>query len=316
MDTLFPLYVFVLFALYIGHVVAVENFVTAEVMFSLYDDTIKVPYEGVSQTLIYFEQKGIVDFRPILLDDKHNQVIVGARDHVFRLNEQSLAPLEKFEWLASSDSVEACLMRWSDKFDCRNFIRMLIMKDDSSLLICGTNAFSPACMWRNANGLSASVQDPFNGIGYVPFSPRYDHTYLFSRENHLYTGVGIDTSGDDSSFLRMMPDGLFLRIEKANSLSLNEPVFVAAFDVDPFVYFFFRETAMEVLSSGKVTYARIARVCKNDIGGTIRLHGYWTTFTKARLVCGVSESDSLNFVRAVEYVEEEQSFYAIFTSSE
>lgn len=47
---------------------------------------------------------------------------------------------------------------------------------------------------------------------------------------------------------------------------LNSPQFVGSFENSDFVYFVFREVAVEVSSYGKAVYSRIARVCKNDNG--------------------------------------------------
>ena len=43
---------------------------------------------------------------------------------------------------------------------------------------------------------------------------------------------------------------------------LSEPQFVASFEVGNYVYFFFREVALEYTNCGKRIYSRVARVCK------------------------------------------------------
>ncbi|KAI2653279.1 Semaphorin-6D [Labeo rohita] len=49
-----------------------------------------------------------------------------------------------------------------------------------------------------------------------------------------------------------------------------------------------RTIAVEHTGAGKVVYSRVARVCKNDSGGSTRvLDRYWTSFLKARLNCSV-----------------------------
>ena len=42
----------------------------------------------------------------------------------------------------------------------------------------------------------------------------------------------------------------------------TEPVFIRSFDVDEYVYIFFRETAIEYMNCGKAIYSRVARICK------------------------------------------------------
>lgn len=42
------------------------------------------------------------------------------------------------------------------------------------------------------------------------------------------------------------------------------------------------------LSAPQVVYSRVARICKNDVGGSQRvLEKHWTSFVKARLNCSV-----------------------------
>lgn len=55
------------------------------------------------------------------------------------------------------------------------------------------------------------------------------------------------------------------------SITTTEPNFVGSFDVGDYVYFFFRESAVEYINCGKSIYSRVARVCKvsfnnNNIG--------------------------------------------------
>ena len=57
-----------------------------------------------------------------------------------------------------------------------------------------------------------------------------------------------------------------------------EPNFVGSFEVGDYVYFFFRESAVEYINCGKAIYSRIARVCKRDTGGRNILNKNWATF--------------------------------------
>ena len=41
------------------------------------------------------------------------------------------------------------------------------------------------------------------------------------------------------------------------------------------------------MNCGKSVFSRVARVCKNDVGGTQSLKAKWTSFLKARLNCSV-----------------------------
>jgi len=62
---------------------------------------------------------------------------------------------------------------------------------------------------------------------------------------------------------------------------------VGSFDIGEYVYFFFREPAVEYMNCGKNVYSRVARVCKRDTGGKNILVQNWATYLKARLNCSI-----------------------------
>lgn len=112
---------------------------------------------------------------------------------------------------------------------------------------------------------------------------------------------------------RMFPGRL-----SVTSLSLPpaEPHFISAYDIGLFTFFFLRENAVEH-DCGKTVYSRVARVCKNDIGGRFLLEDTWTTFMKARLNC--SRSGEIPFyyneLQSTFYLPEQDLIYGIFTTN-
>lgn len=99
---------------------------------------------------------------------------------------------------------------------------------------------------------------------------------------------------------------------------LAEPNFVGSFDIGDYVYFFFRETAVEYINCGKAVYSRIARVCKKDTGGKNILSQNWATYLKARLNCSISGEFPFYFneIQAVYQLPTDKTkFYATFTTS-
>ncbi|KAJ0069631.1 hypothetical protein NL108_011567, partial [Boleophthalmus pectinirostris] len=87
------------------------------------------------------------------------------------------------------------------------------------------------------------------------------------------------------------------------------------------IYVFFREKNSDTNPEAEQWISRVARVCKVDEGGSKRFfQNMWTSFIKARLVCGFPE-ESLYFSRLQDiYVQHEDDWnrtrvYAIFTSS-
>lgn len=81
------------------------------------------------------------------------------------------------------------------------------------------------------------------------------------------------------------------------------PDFVHSFEYEDFVFFFFRETAVEYMNCGKRVYSRVARVCKGDRGGgQARFRYFWTSFLKSRLNCSVPGEYPFYFDEIREYL--------------
>jgi len=149
----------------------------------------------------------------------------------------------------------------------------------------------------------------------------------------LYIGSPTDFSGQDDAIYRLPvsnpPAGqqhphhrasARLRTVQYNAKWLSGPEFVdSTVETDHFIYFFFRETAVEASNCHKTVYSRVARVCKNDQGGgQLMLKDTWTTFLKARLNCSVPADYPFYYdhIQSVAYLEEEKLFYATFTTPE
>ena len=175
-----------------------------------------------------------------------------------------------------------------------------------------------------------------------PYSPQSHFSSLLSSGPEgavdLFIGSPMDLSGQDNGIYRLpLPSsGLTsadnststpnnhikggLRTMKNNDKWLNVPEFVGTVEVDDFVYFFFREVAVDFSNCGRVVHSRVARVCKNDLGGEHKsiLNGTWTTFLKARLNCSLPGEYPFyyDYIQSVTYLEEERLFYATFTTAE
>lgn len=94
---------------------------------------------------------------------------------------------------------------------------------------------------------------------------------------------------------------------------------MGSFDIGEYVYFLFRETAVEYINCGKAVYSRIARVCKQDIGGkNLIMVQNWVTYLKARLNCSISGEFPFYFneIQSVYQLPNDKNrFYAAFTTS-
>lgn len=94
----------------------------------------------------------------------------------------------------------------------------------------------------------------------------------------MYSATAADFSGGDALIYREVQ-----RTEQFNAKQLNQPSFVSTVERNGYVFFFFREIALE--NCGKAIYSRVARVCKNDQGGPAPFRERWTSFLKTRLNC-------------------------------
>ncbi|KAI3356770.1 hypothetical protein L3Q82_003451 [Scortum barcoo] len=138
------------------------------------------------------------------------------------------------------------------------------------------------------------------GKGKCPYDP-FQKTASTVVDGELYAGITSDFMSRDSAFFRSLGNRHIVRTEQYDSTWLHDAQFVRVVPLsetdnpeDDKVYVFFTERAQEAEgATGKVLYSRVARVCKNDIGGQRSLVNKWSTFQKARMVCSVPGHDGL-----------------------
>uniref|UniRef100_A0A8C1YQC7 Sema domain, immunoglobulin domain (Ig), short basic domain, secreted, (semaphorin) 3H n=1 Tax=Cyprinus carpio TaxID=7962 RepID=A0A8C1YQC7_CYPCA len=148
--------------------------------------------------------------------------------------------------------------------------------------------------------VSFSCHRRTSGKGKCPYDP-HQRTATAMIDGELYAGISSDFLSHDTAFIRSLGERHVIRTEQYDSTWLQgaEFVHVAAMsesdnEEDDKVYVFFTERAQEAEgAAGKVLYSRIARVCKNDIGGQRSLVHKWSTFQKARVVCSVPGPDGI-----------------------
>ncbi|XP_015728452.1 semaphorin-6D isoform X7 [Coturnix japonica] len=154
------------------------------------------------------------------------------------------------------------------------------------VFVCGTNAFNPMCRYYRLSTLEYDGEE-ISGLARCPFDARQTNVALFA-DGKLYSATVADFLASDAVIYRSMGDGSALRTIKYDSKWIKEPHFLHAIEYGNYVYFFFREIAVEHNNLGKAVYSRVARICKNDMGGSQRvLEKHWTSFLKARLNCSV-----------------------------
>uniref|UniRef100_A0A3Q2ZZW7 Semaphorin 6D n=1 Tax=Kryptolebias marmoratus TaxID=37003 RepID=A0A3Q2ZZW7_KRYMA len=192
----------------------------------------------------------------------------------------------KLTWRSGQVDREMCAVKGKHRDECHNFIKVLVPRNDDLVFICGTNGFNPMCRYYRLDNLEFDGEE-INGLARCPFDSKQTNVALFA-EGKLYSATVADFQASDSVIYRSMGDGSALRTIKYDSKWLKEPHFLHAAEYGNYLYFFYREIAVEHSNLGKVVYSRVARICKNDVGGSQRvLEKHWTSFVKARLNCSV-----------------------------
>ncbi|XP_041867514.1 semaphorin-6D-like [Melanotaenia boesemani] len=219
----------------------------------------------------------------------NHMLYIAARDHVFAVNlttaSEEFAPQLKLTW--KTKDVSKCTVRGKNSDECYNYVKVLVPRNDETLFACGTNAFNPTCRNYKMTSLE-QVGEEVVGQARCPFESGQSNVGLFAGGD-FYSATMTDFLASDAVIYRSLGDGRpVLRTVKYDSKWLREPHFLHAIDYGNYVYFFLSEIAVEYTALGKVVFSRVARVCKNDNGGSPRvLDRYWTSFLKARLNCSV-----------------------------
>ncbi|XP_032406017.1 semaphorin-3D [Xiphophorus hellerii] len=245
----------------------------------------------------------------LLLDEERGSLLLGARDHIYLLDPDNLSKTpRKIHWPALRDRVETCkLAGKSTNLECANFVRVLHNYNRTHVYACGTGAFHPTCAFIDISGqredgvfqLLPNTVD--SGRLKCPFDPLQQFASVLS-DQYLYVGTSSDFLGKDTTFTRSLgppPDQHYIRTDISEDYWINEARFISAHPIadtynpdDDKIYFFFREVSWE--GNDKSILSRVARVCKNDVGGLRSLTNKWTTFLKARLVCSIPGPDGVD----------------------
>uniref|UniRef100_A0A2K6ACU0 Semaphorin-6A n=1 Tax=Mandrillus leucophaeus TaxID=9568 RepID=A0A2K6ACU0_MANLE len=234
-------------------------------------------------------QRHRLDIQMIMI--MNGTLYIAARDHIYTVDidtshTEEIYCSKKLTWKSRQADVDTCRMKGKHKDECHNFIKVLLKKNDDALFVCGTNAFNPSCRNYKMDTLEP-FGDEFSGMARCPYDAKHANVALFA-DGKLYSATVTDFLAIDAVIYRSLGESPTLRTVKHDSKWLKEPYFVQAVDYGDYIYFFFREIAVEYNTMGKVVFPRVAQVCKNDMGGSQRvLEKQWTSFLKARLNCSV-----------------------------
>ncbi|KAG9489335.1 hypothetical protein GDO78_005366 [Eleutherodactylus coqui] len=235
------------------------------------------------------ESQHSLDFQLML--KIRDTLYVAGRDQVYAVNlnemhKTEVTPSKKLTWRSGQADRKNCAMKGKHKDECHNYIKVFVPRNDEMVFVCGTNAFNPMCRYYRLSTLEYDGEE-ISGLARCPFDAKQTNVALFA-DGKLYSATMADFQASDAVIYRSMGDGFALRTIKYDSKWLKEPHFLHAIEYGNYIYFFFREIAVEHNNLGKAVHSRVARICKNDLGGSQRvLEKHWTSFVKARLNCSV-----------------------------
>lgn len=169
---------------------------------------------------------------------------------MYKLSLPKLELLQSAAWPASEEKRVPCLEKGQNEKDCHNYVKVLLT-NGRDIFTCGTFAFSPQCTWRDKDNIS-HVKEWIDGIAKAPYNPHANVTGLMSEDGEYYFGGPTDFSASDYLIARSIGKHSTIRTKQYNSMWLNEPQFVGSFETNNFVYFLFREAAVEYINCGKV----------------------------------------------------------------
>lgn len=271
-------------------------------------------------------------FRYLNLDENNQKLYIGAMNYVIRINDISdiTKSYDKTDRLNQSSlfntDANSC-NSWfpSDvEHECQNHIRAVIPLVNGSIEICGTSAYNPRIFMLHPSHFQVSSDSLYKtsskGLGVCPPSPNATCNIIYVREGNpgnvpvTYSATILGFSTARPLIYRPAIPGYsnLLRTENLDTKWLNEPYFVQSFDVGKYVYFFFREHAIEYMNCGKAVYSRVARVCKNDRGGKKVLQSRFTSYFKARLNCSIPGNYPFYFNELYDVYRIGDVFYGLF----
>ncbi|KAG7473385.1 hypothetical protein MATL_G00095160 [Megalops atlanticus] len=271
--------------------------------------------QGDGNRLLYSQiQKHTVFFHP----EGSDELFVGGTDFVYRFNVDDGLLVENFSLPTTGE--QNC-----EENPCENVITVIQQFQDS-LFVCGTNGNKPQCwkLYPQVANQSSEIIESYEGTGISPHVYTQNSISL-TIEGDLYAAVPLNSDGTSLQFRRKA--GLRPNVWMYDRW-MTEPTFISASwvkrDKDPEqekIYMFFREKNSDSSPEADPWISRVAQVCKVDEGGSKRFfQNMWTSFLKARLVCGIPK-ESLYFNRLqdifVQHADDwrDSRVYALFTSS-
>ncbi|XP_075907719.1 semaphorin-4E-like [Nelusetta ayraudi] len=267
-----------------------------------------------------FSEHEIFHYTTMLIREDLGVLLLGAREAIYALDLNNISVKKSaVYWPVTQGRHSDCVNAKIDEGKCRNYIRTLHKLNETTMYVCGTNAFNPTCDYMTfADGLLSLKGKQLQGDEYCPNDPFKNFSSLM---------VGSDLYSATSAYILKVnvSEHEHNTAKYVSNERISDPTFVhmkfvgESFESqdgdDDKIYLFFSENAKEYHS--KVVVSRVARVCKGDMGGKQMLRNRWTSFLEARLDCSPSEANPSPIVQDVFLLENndwrKSVFYAVFT---
>nr|XP_020471166.1 semaphorin-7A-like [Monopterus albus]XP_020471167.1 semaphorin-7A-like [Monopterus albus] len=197
---------------------------------------------------------------------------------------------------AASDqtAIDTCKAKAAPlELECDNFITV-IQKVNDTFIVCGTNAGSPRC-WMLANDTVLTDVQGKQIAAASDISPPYpsQRSITLPADGNLYSAMS--SAGSHSGSIRRTFG--YQKLLKTENIWLLNPQFAGAAIIPSShkfkeeIYFFFSEINKTARVDEEPYRARIGRICTVDEGGIkALLPESWTTFMKARVMCGAGNT--------------------------
>ncbi|MGH0133025.1 UNVERIFIED_CONTAM: hypothetical protein FKN15_035391 [Acipenser sinensis] len=233
-----------------------------------------ITHAEIEPWLHKFRDEKTVDYSRLTFDPGLNELIVGARNHLFRLRLEDLSLIQLTDLTEIHDQISG--MARCPYSPQHNSTALITSNGE---LYAATAMDFPGrdpAIYRSLGGLPplrtaqynskwlndlTEIHDQISGMARCPYSPQHNSTALITSNGELYAATAMDFPGRDPAIYRSLGGLPPLRTAQYNSKWLNEPNIVSSYDIGNFIYFFFRENAVEH-DCGKVVFSRAARVCR------------------------------------------------------
>ncbi|KAM9852017.1 semaphorin-4A [Aulostomus maculatus] len=282
------------------------------------------PINSAERPLVHFSLPDIHSTTTLLLSDDGSTLYMGAQDAIISLDvsQRDIITLKKkVQWRPPESDIDVCQRKGKNAtVDCPNFISVLQQINSTHLYACGSFAYSPRDAFIDTQTFSLSQQKEAKGR--CPFNPTQRNTAIII-DGELFTATTTDFRGVEPQIARHFSKDGRPDISQHSGSLLDEPTFVSwSWDAaNRKLFFFFSEVGKEFSFVDKLQIARVAQICKDDVGGQRTLQRKWTSFAKASLLCQFPNQLPFNIVQDMFTLLPPEGnnttdtlFYGIFTS--